>query len=478
MAEWQRLDEYRLLISRSGGMHVPGIIYADPVLERALAADEAVKQVRNVACLPGIVTASLAMPDIHWGYGFPIGGVAAFDAEDGVVSPGGVGYDINCGVRLAATRLDLPDVQDALAHAADVLYREVPVGVGSAGDIKLNQRGLRDAMVKGAAYAVALGRGSASDLEYVESGGALPGADPEAVSARAHERGADQVGTLGAGNHFLEVGVVDEVFDAPAADAFGLRPGQITVMIHSGSRGLGHQICDDYLATMARYVRDHHLTLPDRQLACAHVHSREGQQYLAAMAAAANYAFANRQALLGHVQRALELAWQISPRDLGLRTVYDVAHNIAKIEEHEVGGKKRRVVVHRKGATRAFGPGRPEVPAAYRHVGQPVLVPGDMGRSSYVLVGTEAAMRETFGSSCHGAGRLLSRTAAVKHARGRRIADELRERGVIVRAKERETLAEEMPEAYKDVSNVVDVIHGAGIARKVARLRPLAVVKG
>ena len=478
MPEWTRLDAYRLFIPPSGGMRVPGIVFADEELERALIADEAVKQVCNVAHLPGIVGASLAMPDIHWGYGFPIGGVAAFDAEEGVVSPGGVGYDINCGVRLAATRLDLPDVRDALAHVADVLYREVPVGVGVSGDIHLSGRGLTDAMAKGAAHAVALGRGSASDLEYIESGGVIPGADPDAVSARARERGANQVGTLGAGNHFVEIDVVDEIFDAKAADAFGLRRQQITLMVHSGSRGLGHRVCDDYLQVMARYVRDHNILLPDRQLACAHARSAEGKRYLAAMAAAANYAFANRQALLGHAQVALERALEISPRDLGLRTVYDVAHNIAKIEEHEVDGKMRRLVVHRKGATRSFGPGRPEVPAAYRHVGQPVLVPGDMGRASYVLAGAEKAMVETFGSSCHGAGRLLSRHAAIRQARGRKIADELREQGVIVRAKDRNTLAEEMPEAYKDVSNVVDVIHGAGIARKVARLRPLVVVKG
>jgi tRNA-splicing ligase RtcB len=478
MSDWRRLDDYRLEIPRSGAMRVRGIVYADATLERALIADEAVKQVRNVAHLPGIVGASLAMPDIHWGYGFPIGGVAAFDADEGVVSPGGVGYDINCGVRLAATKLDLPDLADQLDHLADVIYREVPVGVGTAGDIHLGKHGLDEAMAKGAAHAVALGKGSKNDLEFIESGGVIPGADPTAVSVRAHERGADQVGTLGAGNHFVEVDVVEEIFDAQAADAFGLRKDQIVIQIHSGSRGLGHQVCDDYLQVMARYVRDHNIALPDRQLACAHVRSAEGKRYLAAMAAAANYAFANRQALLGHVQLALEQALQTSPRDLGLRTVYDVAHNIAKLEEHEVDGEMRKLVVHRKGATRSFGPGRPEIPAAYRHVGQPVLVPGDMGRASYVLVGTDRAMQETFGSSCHGAGRLLSRHAAIKQARGRKIADELRGRGVIVRAKDRDTLAEEMPEAYKDVSNVVDVVHGAGLARKVARLRPLVVVKG
>ncbi|MHA1568494.1 MAG: RtcB family protein [Alphaproteobacteria bacterium] len=478
MGEWRRIDDYRLLLPRAGGMRVQGIIYADRELEKKLASDEATKQVRNVAHLPGIVGASLAMPDVHWGYGFPIGGVAAFDLNEGVVSPGGVGYDINCGVRLAITNLDLPDVKNDLARLADFLFAALPAGVGRGGDIKLNAKELRKVLRDGAAWAVSHGWGEQSELAHIEDSGVIADADPEAVSKRALERGADQLGTLGSGNHFAEIGVVDEVFDAPVADVFGLRPGQITVMVHSGSRGLGHQVCDDSLGVMNRYVREKNLQLPDRQLACAHANSSEGRRYLGAMAAAANFAFANRQILLERARRALLAALSLSPRELGLRTLYDVAHNIAKIEKHEVEGKTRKLVVHRKGATRAFSPGRPQVPEAYRAVGQPVLVPGDMGRASYVLVGTDKAMSETFGSSCHGAGRLLSRKAAVKKARGRRIDEELRGQGIIVRAAGRGTLAEEMPEAYKDVSNVVDVVHGAGIARKVARLRPLAVVKG
>ncbi|HPM76314.1 MAG TPA: RtcB family protein [bacterium] len=478
MSDWRRLDAFRLQLPRTGAMRVPGIIYADETLERDLARDEAAKQVRNVAHLPGIVSASLAMPDIHWGYGFPIGGVAAFDADEGVVSPGGVGYDINCGVRLAVTRLDREDIRDELTRLVDYLYAQVPAGLGKGGDIKLNHQQLQRVLRDGAAWAVQQGYGEDADLAFIEDGGTLAGADPAAVGKRALDRGAEQLGTLGSGNHFLEVGVVDEIFDPPAADAFGLRPGQVTVMIHSGSRGLGHQVCDDSLATMAQYVRAKGLILPDRQLACAHANSDAGRQYLSAMAAAANYAFANRQILLARAQRAVLAALSLSPRELGLRTLYDVAHNIAKIETHLVAGERQRLIVHRKGATRAFGPERREVPAAYRAVGQPVLAPGDMGRCSYVLVGTEKAMNETFGSSCHGAGRVLSRKAATKQAQGRRIDLELRGRGIVVRAHERGTLAEEMPEAYKDVRQVVEVMHGAGIARKVARLRPLAVVKG
>ena len=478
MKTWQRLDNYRLKLPRKGGMRVPGIIYADKGLEENLQTDEATAQVINVAHLPGIVSASLAMPDIHWGYGFPIGGVAAFDFKDGVVSPGGVGYDINCGVRLATMNLNLREIQPRLSRLADFLFAGLPAGVGRGGDLRLNAKELRRVLVKGARWAVEHNWGEQADLAHIESQGALESADPDSVSKRALERGSDQLGTLGSGNHFAEVGVVDEIFDQKAADAFGLRKGQATIMIHSGSRGLGHQVCDDQLAVMNRYVREEQIQLPDRQLACAHVSSREGRVYLSVMAAAANFAFANRQILLARAQKALLGALSISPRELGLRTLYDVAHNIAKVESHRVEGKMKKLVVHRKGATRAFGPGHPEVPDDYRRVGQPVLVPGDMGTASYVLAGTEKAMNETFGSSCHGAGRVLSRRAAIKRARGRQIDDELKKEGILVRARGRGTLAEEMPEAYKDISNVVDVIHGAGIACKVARLRPLVVIKG
>jgi tRNA-splicing ligase RtcB len=477
-ADWQRLDEWRVCLPKSGGMRVDGLVYADARLEPDIKNDEAVKQVRNVAHLPGIVRASLAMPDIHWGYGFPIGGVAAFDADEGVVSPGGVGYDINCGVRLATTALDKPDVERELDRLADALFALVPAGLGRGGDRQVSRHDMNRVLADGAAWAVRDGWGDAADLEFLESNGVIPGADPDAVSERACERGKDQLGTLGSGNHFVETGYVEEIFDAEAAAAFGLRVGQVTVLVHSGSRGLGHQTCDDFLATMARYVRDHNIALPDRQLACAHAASAEGRRYLSAMAAAANFAFANRQILMARAARALLEALSLSPRELGLRTLYDVAHNIAKFETHEVDGKPRRLVVHRKGATRSFGPGRPEIPARYRHVGQPVLIPGDMGTASWVLAGTERAMQESFGSSCHGAGRVLSRKAAVKRARGRSIADELRRAGVVVRAHDRNGLAEEMPEAYKDVDAVVHVVAEAGLARRVARLRPLAVVKG
>jgi len=478
MPEWQRLDDFRLRLPQSGGMRTAGLIYADRQLEQLLTKDEAPQQVINVAHLPGIVGPSLAMPDIHWGYGFPIGGVAAFDAENGVVSPGGVGYDINCGVRLAVTGLDRQDLAGDLERLADCLYQAIPAGVGQGGDIRLGPTQLKKVCRDGAAWAVGEGWGENSDLTYLESQGALPGADPEAVGARAMERGRDQLGTLGSGNHFLEIAVVDEVFEAAAADAFGLRPGQIALWVHSGSRGLGHQVCEDYLLEMAQYVRRHQLALPDRQLACAHARSEAGRRYLGAMAAAANFAFANRQILAVRAERALLRALSLAPRELAFRPVYDVAHNIAKIERHDVEGRRRTLIVHRKGATRAFGPGHPEVPARYRAEGQPVLVPDDMGTESYILAGAESAMRETFGSCCHGAGRVLSRKAAMKRARGRSIAEEMQQRGVIIRARQRQTLAEEMPEAYKDVGAVVAVVVGAGLARRVARLKPLVVIKG
>jgi tRNA-splicing ligase RtcB len=478
MSDWRREDAFRLVLPRTGGMRVDGRIYADDRLEAELQQDQSVKQVANVAHLPGIVGASLAMPDIHWGYGFPIGGVAAFDLDEGIISPGGVGYDINCGVRLATTALDLSDVQKDLEKLAAQLFRDIPAGVGKGGDRRLTHAELKHVLRDGAAWAVHDGWGTARDLAHLESEGALPDADPDAVSDTALNRGKDQLGTLGSGNHFAELDVVDEIFDAEAADAFGLRRGQIAVLVHSGSRGLGHQVCDDYLVVMNRWASAHHVSLPDRQLVYAPVASSEGRRYLGAMMAAANFAFANRQILMTRAERALLQALSLSPRDLGLRTLYDVAHNIAKVETHVVAARRAKLVVHRKGATRAFGPGHPDVPEVYRRVGQPVLVPGDMGRASYVLVGTAQAMTETFGSACHGAGRVLSRKAAMKEARGRSIDQELRERGILVRAHERGTLAEEMPAAYKDVAAVVKVVQGAGLARKVARLRPLVVVKG
>lgn len=475
----RRLADVLWELPKDGGMRVPGRIYADDELAMSLEEDQSLVQVANVAHLPGILSCSLAMPDIHFGYGFPIGGVAAFAVGEGVVSPGGVGYDINCGCRLLATDLELKGVLPRLENLVEHLFRDVPSGVGASGAIaKLSRKDLEQVLVKGASWAVERGFGSVADLDHTEDRGALPGADPSVISERAYARGLDQMGTLGSGNHFLEVQVVEEVFDHEAARVFGLFEGQVTVMVHCGSRGFGYQVCDDYLAVMGQAVQRYGISLPDRQLACAPISSPEGQRYLAAMACAANYAWANRQIIMNLTERALTHALRLSPRDLNLRLVYDVAHNIAKVEEHVVGGRVVKACVHRKGATRAFGPGRPGIPVDYARVGQPVLIPGDMGTASYVCKGTDTAMAETFGSTCHGAGRVMSRAQALKRAKGRSIDRELAEKGILVRAQGRKTLGEEMPEAYKDVDRVVAVMDRARISPKVARLRPLAVVKG
>jgi tRNA-splicing ligase RtcB len=467
-------------IPREGRMRVPGRVYsAGP----PAPDDPALQQVANVAHLPGILRFSLAMPDVHWGYGFPIGGVAAVDAEDGAVSPGGVGYDINCGVRVLTTALDADELRPALHAVVAQLYRDVPTGVGASHAIPaLSGAELDEVLTQGARWAVRRGFAAGSDdAERCEEGGRLAGADPSAVSPRAHQRGADQLGTLGSGNHFLEVDRVAEVYDEAAAEAFGLLPGRVALQIHSGSRGLGYQVCDDFLAELAPRLASFgpdYAHLPDPQLACAPARSEVGRRYLAAMQAAANFAWANRQVMTGLAVRALLHALRISERDLSARLLYDVCHNVAKHEEHEVEGRSRRVLVHRKGATRAFGPGDARVPAPYRAVGQPVLIPGDMGRPSYVLAGTAKAMRDTFGSSCHGAGRLLSRGEALRRSRGRSIGGELAARGIEVMARARKTLGEEMSEAYKDAGQVVGVMHRAGISRLVARLEPMGVVKG
>ncbi|MDJ0782664.1 MAG: RtcB family protein [Desulfosarcinaceae bacterium] len=470
-------------LPRSGGMRVPGRVYTNAELLTALKREAAGKggalqQVANVAHLPGIVGASMAMPDIHWGYGFPIGGVAAFDWEEGVISPGGVGYDINCGVRLAGTQLEARAVAPQFEALADALYRAIPAGVGTGGRVKLSAKEERRVLTEGSRWAIEQGFGHAQDIEHTEDGGCLPGADPEVVSARALKRGAGQLGTLGSGNHFLELGVVDAVFAEAEARAFGLFEGQLTVLLHTGSRGFGYQVCDDFLAGMTKAMRSSGLKLPDRQLACAPIQSSTGQRYLAAMACAANYAWANRQVLMHLAEETLQRTLGMGPRDLGLRLVYDLCHNIAKKEVHTVAGREQTLCVHRKGATRAFAPGHPALGPAYRQVGQPIIIPGDMGTASYVLVGTEGAMGETFGSTCHGAGRVLSRKKAKQRSRGRQLHRELADRGVTVRWTGRATLAEEMPEAYKDIEAVVDVVHRAGISRKVARLKPLVVVKG
>lgn len=472
------LDAWRYRIPREGGMRVPGMVYASAAMIDDIGEDQSLQQVANVAHLPGIVGHSLAMPDVHWGYGFPIGGVAAFDEDEGVISPGGVGYDINCGVRLLRSELHVDDVRPKLEALSVALFHAVPGGLGRGSHRRLKPKELERVMLRGARWAVDEGYGDAEDLDVIEEGGCLPGADPAKVSERARTRGMPQLGSLGSGNHFCELGYVAEVLDEAAAASFGLRLGGVTLMIHSGSRGLGHQICEDSLRRMLEASARYGIVLPDRQLCAAPLGSPEAADYFAAMACATNFAFANRQMMTGFARQALEDHLRCSESELGLRVVYDVCHNIAKWEEHEVDGQRRRLCVHRKGATRAFGPGHPQVPAAYRDVGQPVLVPGDMGRYSYVLVGTARAMQETFGSSCHGAGRRLSRNAAKRAARGRPVFQELRERGIFVQAESKVTVAEEISEAYKDVADVVDVMHAAGIARKVAKLVPLAVIKG
>jgi len=465
-------------IPQTGDMRVPGRIFISRRLAAGLSEEEALKQVANVATLPGILTAAMAMPDMHWGYGFPIGGVAAFDWKTGIISPGGVGYDINCGVRLAATGLEKKDIRPVAERLVAALFQNIPTGVGSTGSVNLSVKEELNVLKQGGAWAVHHGMGDAADVERTEDGGCMAEADPSVVSQRALERGLKQLGTLGSGNHFLEVGVVDEIFDEDAAQAFGLFDGQITVLLHTGSRGLGYQVCDDALAFMNKHVKTLGIRLPDRQLACAMINSPEGRRYLSAMACAANYAWANRQILLHRARETFQQVLGIGPRDLAMHQVYDICHNIAKRETHTVDGKARDVCVHRKGATRAFAPGHPAVPAPYRHVGQPILIPGDMGTASYVLAGTQKAMTESFGSTCHGAGRVLSRKAAKKQSKGRAIHRELADRGILVKWTGRSTLAEEMPEAYKDIDQVVESVHGAGISKKVARLRPICVIKG
>lgn len=474
---FERVAEYKYRIPREGKMKADAAFYAsETILEDLRSEDYAsLKQLQNVATLPGVVEPALTMPDIHWGYGFPIGGVAAFDPQNGgVVSPGGVGFDINCGVRLLVSGMGREDVGPRRKALADALFRSVPSGVGvGRKNFRVSQKELREVLLRGPSVLVEKGYGEPEDLRHIESGGKLAGADPEAVSERAYKRGLPQLGTLGSGNHFLEVQYVDEVYDEDAARAYGLDKGQVTVLIHSGSRGLGHQVCTDYVERFLEAAPKYGIELVDRQLAAAPIESPEGRAYLGAMAAAANFAFANRQLITHFTREAFGSVGFDSPEHR-LRVLYDLAHNNAKFEEYA----GRRVLVHRKGATRAFGPGNPELPEEYRHAGQPVLVPGDMGRYSFVLAGTEGAMRETFGSSAHGAGRKMSRRQAKKAAKGRNLIREMEDMGILVRAAGRATVAEEISEAYKDAAEVVNVTHGAGIGRKVARLRPLIVVKG
>jgi tRNA-splicing ligase RtcB (3'-phosphate/5'-hydroxy nucleic acid ligase) len=472
--QWKIPKSYR------ADMRVDGLIFADDVLIQQIRKDQGPEQVANVATLPGIQRASLAMPDIHWGYGFCIGGVAATDPEDGgVISPGGVGYDINCGVRLLRSTLNWDEVKPRIRVLVEQLFRDIPTGVGQSGNYKFEKPQLARLMAEGASYVVNRGWGAERDLEFTEAGGVLASADPDRVSDRAYARGFDQCGTLGSGNHFLEVQVVDRVLDDKAAAVMGLREGQITVLIHSGSRGLGYQVCDDNLGAFRNAPKKYGFTLPDNQLACAPVRSPEGQVYLAAMRSAANYAWCNRQLLAHQAREVFAKVFHKPWESLGLDLVYDVAHNIAKFEHHDVGGGiEKEVCVHRKGATRAFPPGHPEVPAPYQEIGQPVIIPGSMGTASWVLAGLPGSMTQSFGTTCHGAGRKMSRTQAVKLAAGRRIDKELDALGIIAKARGQKGLAEEQPAAYKDVDQVVEVVDRAGISKKVARLRPVGVIKG
>jgi tRNA-splicing ligase RtcB len=477
----ERVNDYCWRIPRSykPGMRVDGLIYASDELMQLVRHDQAPEQVANVATLPGIQMASLAMPDIHWGYGFTIGGVCATDPnEGGVISPGGVGYDINCGVRLMRTNLSYREVKGSLQQLVDQLFKEIPTGTGKRGKYSFLPHELRELMGEGVPYLKRRGLATDEDIEFTEARGCLAGAEPDNVSERAIERGASQCGTLGSGNHFLEVQIVEAICDEEAARVMGLEKDQVCVMIHSGSRGLGYQVCDDALRLLRGVPEKYGIELPDRQLACAPVLSPEGNHYLGAMRAAANYAWCNRQLLMWQAREVFETVFRSSWKKLGMNLIYDVAHNIAKFEEHTVDEIAKSVWVHRKGATRAFPPGNREIPDLYREIGQPVLIPGDMGRASWVLVGQPGSMEQTFGTTCHGAGRLMSRTKAIEHARGRRIDKELAARGVIARAQSWKGLAEEQPAAYKDVNLVVDVVDRAGISKKVARMKPIGVIKG
>lgn len=469
--------KWELPQSYKRGMKVPAYFYIDKKLMSHLEKD-AVEQAANVAMMPGIKKASLVMPDVHVGYGFPIGGVAAFDTEEGVVSPGGVGFDINCGVRLLRSNLKADEVKNKTKPLIDGLFEAVPSGVGAGGRLKISDKELEDVFVKGAQWAVENGYGNKQDLKHCEEEGALKGAKPAVVSKKARTRGKPQLGTLGSGNHFLEVQYVDRVFDEKAARAMGLEEGMVTVMIHCGSRGLGHQVCSDFLEVLDRAVKKYNISLPDRQLACAPLNSKEGQDYFAGMAASANYAWTNRQIITHWVRETFGKIFDMSDADLGMDLVYDVAHNIAKFEEHIVDGSKMKVCVHRKGATRAFSGSSADVPEDYRSTGQPVLIPGSMGTSSYVLTGTEKAMEETFGSTCHGSGRTMSRAAAKKKIRGSQIASDLGKKGIYVRATQKALLAEEAPEAYKFSDDVVNIVHNAGLSSLVAKLNPIGVAKG
>jgi len=478
--DFHQVDNYtwELPTSYREDMRVPVRLFADSDLFSAAFGDRSIEQLVNTATLPGIVKYAMALPDVHQGYGFPIGGVAGIDADDGVISPGGVGYDINCGVRLLASHVDAEEIEPFREDLMSALYQSCPSGLGGDGRVRVNKSELDNLLGNGASWALKQGLARKEDIEHTEEHGNLPGADPGQVSERAKERGLSQVGSLGSGNHFLELDVIQEIYNPDVASALDLRKGQIVVQIHCGSRGFGHQVCDDYVKSLQSAVKKYDIYLPNRQLVCAPIDSPEGRSYYGAMACAVNYAFVNRQVLAMGVREAFERVLVGKVSDFDLHQVYDVAHNIAKFEEHTVDGGRKKLCVHRKGATRCFPPGHEAVPAAYRDVGQPVLVPGSMGTASYVLVGQQKAMDLTFGSSCHGAGRTMSRTQARKEVWGHDLREELEAGGITVRATSMKGLAEEAPLAYKDVSRVVETVHSLGLAHKVAKLKPLGVVKG
>ncbi|MGA1846633.1 RtcB family protein [Deferribacter abyssi] len=469
---------YEIPVDKVLGMRVPGLVFASEDMVKFIEEEGVLQQVANAATLPGIQKASIAMPDIHYGYGLPIGGVVATDVNDGVITPGGVGFDINCGVRLIVFNISIDEVSSDLEFLAKKLYENIPCGVGEGGKIKVKKQELKEVLKKGARWAVENGFGNENDLEATESYGFLAGADPESVSNKAYERGYDQLGTLGSGNHFVEIGCVDTVLDNKIAEKWGLFKNQLTLLIHSGSRGLGHQVCTDFLGIFEKSLLKYGIQVPDKQLACAPVKSPEGTKYLAALSCAANFAWANRQILMHLAVETIIDVLKISKKTLNPRLIYDVAHNIVKFERYKIDGKEKLLAVHRKGATRALPPNHEELSEKYKDTGQPVIIPGDMGRYSYLLVGGDKAEELSFNSACHGAGRVLSRYKAIKKAKNRNIAAELKSKGIIVLSRGKKTLKEEMPEAYKDVSDVVDVVDKLNIARKVLKLRPLCVVKG
>jgi len=476
----KKIDENKFEIPKDykNGMRVPGIIYIDEEMLKIMEGDSSFEQVANVATLPGIEVASLAMPDIHWGYGFPIGGVAAFDAESGVIVPGGIGYDINCGVRLISSNITKEELLKVKDKLGTELFNNIPVGIGTKGKIRLTEKDFRELISSGAEYLINAGFGVKNDLNFIEEGGRLKDATPEFIGAKAIERGLPEVGTLGAGNHFLEVQVVEEIYDERAASKFKIKKGLITILIHTGSRGFGHQIASDYIKEMERAVLKYGINVPDKQLACAPFKSREGENYYKSMCAAANYAWANRQAITFWVRESFEKVFGKSWENLGLYLIYDVAHNIAKIENHLIKGKIKKVIVHRKGATRAFPAYTDGIPEEYTDVGQPILIPGDMGTESYVVIGEKRVLSETFGSSCHGAGRLLSRSAASKKVNLGKLFSDFSEKNISVLSKNKEGLKEEASEAYKDVRKVISILERIGLIKKVAKMKPLIVIKG